>query len=88
MDHDPDYNSNDDDHPIDHGNIYADRGYRHRVFLPLRDGNKPHNDLHDTDCQHNKDNESLDHFEKNFDCVCDYSNDTSDLLRNTIDYAN
>jgi hypothetical protein len=90
MDHDDiiHYDSDGHAHSNDHGNIYTDCGYRHRVLLLVRHDNKSHNRLQHTDYQHNKDNESPNYFDKNLDRVSDYSNDTSHLLRNTIDYAN
>ena len=88
MDHDANNSSDDHPHSIDHGDIYANCRDRHRVFLLIRNNNKRHDRLQNTDLQHNKDNKSPDYSDKNFDCVCYDSNDTRDLQRNAIDYAN
>jgi hypothetical protein len=88
MDHDANNSSDDHTYSMDHGDICANCGDRHRVFLLIRHHNKRHDRLQNTDLQHNKDNESPDYSDKNFDCVRYNSNDTSDLQRNTIYYAN
>jgi hypothetical protein len=82
------YHSDGDYHSMDYNRIYADGGHCHRVFLHLRDGNKSHNELHNTDRQHNEDNEPPNHLDEDRDRVCDHSDDTSDLLRDAIDDAN
>jgi hypothetical protein len=81
------YDSGGHGYSIDHSNIYADCGHRHRVFLLVLHRDKSHDRLQDANIQHNKDNEPPDHLDKDFDCICDHSDDTSDLYRNTIHYA-